>query len=496
MAALMYSAVGCSLYYILGYIPFLEQKMSFEKYRKPYCCPIPGCCSTKPIKKLSNHLAAVHRLSTKECLQYLSEAKRSQPDSLPKGQSTLDMTNRYVMEPQTEAKEGSTRSFTNYSSETPELVKFRENLTSFDGGHKSVPDARQISSDIGKYFAHVDKSKIKWISLFDQVSLKSYVDKLVDSKIGPDGIMSKLERLIIAINYTLRELKLSSSEMQMAKLAKERIEAWKGSFKVKKSSHAMEKAAHDAAEERDVSEDIQSLHHVLSSKRAEKRLTAALGMDNLSAEEQDFIATRLFLALTYNNLQRAGAATNLTVAEAKQGKIVVQDGERYLRLFVSKHKTAKTYGPATLYLKGFDLRLMEKFMGIRATASPEEPLLMRSSGTPYRSHYQRYLQQYCKYCGIDKVPTITQYRKAGSTVAKQALPQGTMAQVSRHMGHSSSQSRADRPRSWKMTERRPRRQTPRPRRPAHFRCPRQRRPFFRQAFASPNLWTIPQEDRG
>ena len=205
--------------------------------------------------------------------------------------------------------------------------------------------------------------------------------------------MSKLERLIIAINYTLRELKLSSSEMQMARLVKERIEAWKGSFKVKKSCHAMEKAAHDAAEERDVSEDIQRLHHVLSSKRAEKRLTAALGTDNLSAEEQDFIATRLFLALTYNNLQRAGAATNFTVAEAKQGKIVMQNGERYLRLFVSKHKTAKTYGPATLYLKGFDLQLMKKFMGVHATASPEEPLLTRSSGTPYSSHYQRYLQQ-------------------------------------------------------------------------------------------------------
>ena len=91
------------------------------------------------------------------------------------------------MQPQAEAKEGSTRSFANYSAETSELVKFRENLTSFDGGHKSVPDARQISSDIhvGKYFAHVDKSKIKWNSLFDQDSLKSYVDKLVDAKIGP-----------------------------------------------------------------------------------------------------------------------------------------------------------------------------------------------------------------------------------------------------------------------------------------------------------------------
>ena len=111
-------------------------------------------------------------------------------------------------------------------------------------------------------------------------------------------------------------------------------------------------------------------------------------------------------------------ATNLTVAEAKQGKIVMQDGERYLHLFVSKHKTAKTYGPTTLYLKCLDLRLMEKFMGVCATVSPDELLLIRSSGTPYSSHYQRYLQQYCRYCGIDKVPTITQYRKAGSTVAK------------------------------------------------------------------------------
>lgn len=113
-------------------------------------------------------------------------------------------------------------------------------------------------------------------------------------------------------------------------------------------------------------------------------------------------------------------------------------GKDICAFFLSKHKTAKTYGPATLYLKGLDLRLMEKFMGVCATVSPDEPLLIRSSGTPYSSHYQRYLQQYCRYCGIDKVPTITQYRKAGSTVTKQALPQGTMPQVLSHMGHSSS----------------------------------------------------------
>ena len=186
--------------------------VSFEKYRKSYFCPIPGCCSSKPIKKISNHLASVHRLSTKEWLQHLAKARRSQLDPLPKGQSTLSLKKQYIVQPKGKPKEGWTRSFPNYSPDTPELVKFCENLTGFDSGHKSLPDTRQICSDIGKFFAHVYKAKIRWIRFFNKDNLKSFVDKLLNSKIGTDGIMSKLKRLMIAINYTLREHKLSSSE--------------------------------------------------------------------------------------------------------------------------------------------------------------------------------------------------------------------------------------------------------------------------------------------
>lgn len=38
---------------------------SFEKYRKSYFCPVKGCGSGKPQKKLSNHLIAVHGISSK-----------------------------------------------------------------------------------------------------------------------------------------------------------------------------------------------------------------------------------------------------------------------------------------------------------------------------------------------------------------------------------------------------------------------------------------------
>lgn len=73
------------------------------------------------------------------------------------------------------------------------------------------------------------------------------------------------------------------------------------------------------------------------------------------------------------------------MGEARQGKIVQEEGKSYLRLFVAKHKTSKTYGHATLYLSGLDIHLMEKFMIVWAKASSDEPLLTRASGTSYGS---------------------------------------------------------------------------------------------------------------
>ena len=37
-----------------------RQKYSLETYRRRRYCPVPGCSSSKPLKKLSNHLTALH----------------------------------------------------------------------------------------------------------------------------------------------------------------------------------------------------------------------------------------------------------------------------------------------------------------------------------------------------------------------------------------------------------------------------------------------------
>ena len=38
----------------------IRKKASQERYRKSRYCPVPGCPSTKPLKKISNHLKTYH----------------------------------------------------------------------------------------------------------------------------------------------------------------------------------------------------------------------------------------------------------------------------------------------------------------------------------------------------------------------------------------------------------------------------------------------------
>ena len=57
-------------------MPPVKRKYSFETYRKRRYCPVPGCTSRKPLKKLSNHLTALHPgISPQQRAKYLKDAK-------------------------------------------------------------------------------------------------------------------------------------------------------------------------------------------------------------------------------------------------------------------------------------------------------------------------------------------------------------------------------------------------------------------------------------
>ena len=51
------------------------------------------------------------------------------------------------------------------------------NLTSFDGGRRSLSEARQIAADVSKYLAFANENSFDWKLLTSIQSLKKYIEK-------------------------------------------------------------------------------------------------------------------------------------------------------------------------------------------------------------------------------------------------------------------------------------------------------------------------------
>ncbi len=134
-----------------------------------------------------------------------------------------------------------------YALSTPELVSFHHNMTSFDGGSKTEDNAKSIATDIAKFMAFCDQCKFKWEHLFDQKQLKLYIDKLEKSKLGPDGILTKLDRFLYAIKYVQTEVPAAVAPSTAEQTSTvERLCRWKSTFAQKKLTHTMNVAARES----------------------------------------------------------------------------------------------------------------------------------------------------------------------------------------------------------------------------------------------------------
>ena len=219
---------------------------NFERYRNCYLCPLPGCPSTRAIKKLSNHLVQVHCIhDRRERAKVLKQAKDIGPQApqrrkvsitINEAFSRVRQRSSYLVEPKIQERQGKTNSWARFHSTTPILAEFADNLTSFDGGAHKIDEATQIVTDVSKYLAFAYKSHARWSSLTEVEKLKSYITKLNRVAIGPDGVTTKIDRLITSINYTTREKLISREE---ALEAKDRLCAWKCTIKKQKTTKAL-----------------------------------------------------------------------------------------------------------------------------------------------------------------------------------------------------------------------------------------------------------------
>ena len=89
---------------------------NFERYHKCYFCPLPGCPSTRAIKKLSNHLVQVHRIhDRRERAKVLKQAKDIGPQApqrrkvnitINEAFSRVRQRSSYLVEPKSKSGKG------------------------------------------------------------------------------------------------------------------------------------------------------------------------------------------------------------------------------------------------------------------------------------------------------------------------------------------------------------------------------------------------------
>ena len=70
----------------------------------------------------------------------------------------------------------------------------------------------------------------------------------------------------------------------------------------------------------------------------------------LQPEEYIYCRRYLIMQLLYQNSQRSGTVTNMTMEEAKVAKQVKSDNEDFLLVVVKNHKTSMMYGSAKVVI--------------------------------------------------------------------------------------------------------------------------------------------------
>ena len=206
---------------------------------------------------------------------------------------------------------------------------------------------------------------------------------------------------------------------------------WKASFKQEKKIKAHERFI----KENDTADvDIQSLLSITDSKEAENAVRNLIQKKELNDSDINLMATHLFVCLSYKNFQRPGPGINITVQEADQATFQHHEEiGRVLRVIVTDHKTASTYGPAILFLTELDAQLFLRYHDqVRPnipTASQNPNFLVRANGVTFANR--------CKRLGMTDTPiTMTKARKAGAQFGRDVLPDKRLEQMSRQMTHS------------------------------------------------------------
>ena len=410
-----------------------------KDYHHPRCCPITGCKSL--VKRMGPHLKNVHHLdpNSQQFKDALLEAKDLEKKThIGSDHETLvDFQSGALKEPSkplsscTDVLVVEVDSQSDYGCEDNEtlaempqttgdgaLAKFRTWLESADGGKLDNKTSTQHEKQVSKLLSVIDEKK-ELSSLFNHLLINDkFLEGHAKEKYHPKTTQSYLMSLRHFYSFALTEqLDVDISKDEIVVL-KEKISRWSSSYGKSCSKRHWQK----------MEEDQQLLITSVQIKEFERSQAARdaiclLGQlsgahaINISQSQYTLLRDFLLVEITIDNANRAGALSNMKLAEFKNMR---KQGDEFV-ISVKDHKTLATHGPARIVLSAKLYSWMQIFVAevrsiICSSSDSKKCVFLSWTGEPLASsQINKALKSVWKKAEVDGTPSSTLFRKSAVT---------------------------------------------------------------------------------
>ena len=254
--------------------------------------------------------------------------------------------------------------------------------------------------------------------LMDTQSMRKYIDKCDEAGVGPAGLLTKVDRLVTALDYVRLAKTNPSDSARISEIdtAQKRMTTWRVTIrKDKKTATAI-----SMDQERRKDQDIGRMTSILTDTTLFRDFDALRSKRRaLTAEELRLATAMASVVLLFSSTQRPSAVVNCTIKEYNERQVV--DGVTVIS--VARHKTSSG-GPARLTLgDGSERQLIEGYVeDIRPQIGSGETLLLlpTPSGAKPVEKIGPLITLLEKRYRV-QIPTATALRKAVSTQAAKAV---------------------------------------------------------------------------
>ena len=285
-------------------------------------------------------------LSSRERKRTLKAAKTTKsPYVRPVlGQQKLEFKAAWMDSKELNNTKSTSRNMERFPSDHEELVKFKCHLMGIGGKKKSSASADAIVTEISKMLYFAGPDELKWDHLTNISKLKLYMEKMDALKIGPEGQLTKLERVCDAVDY----LKFYYQDGRLASQignVELHIGKWKKVLRAEKQQ--LQATRIEKLADQDI--DLKAITDVVDNPRVWSRFDSVIEAlqkgEGLSDVELKVAMGTVAITLVLESYQRPGAVCNCTIEEYRNA--VICDDIWVIR--VHDHKTSK-HGTAKLLM--------------------------------------------------------------------------------------------------------------------------------------------------